>query len=49
MKITRIILLLEGGGSRWGCRWYGSPHPRPLPPRAREIIELFSNHAIRKR
>jgi len=37
-----IILPLDGRGSRWGWTWYVPPHPHPLPPGERRIMELFS-------
>jgi len=33
MKITGIILPLDGGGLRWGWTWYVSPSPPPSPAR----------------
>jgi hypothetical protein len=33
MKITGIILPLDGGGLRWGCTWYVPPSPPPSPAR----------------
>jgi hypothetical protein len=34
-------LPFDGGGLRWGWTGHLPPHPRPLPPGERGIIEVF--------